>query len=140
MTPPTATARPAKSNEGIDDPHSRRSGEIRRLAHRATCGKFQIDAANGRETLAGECREIPGTGVVAGDYITRDDAHFLLHWNGDSRRRARSATVRRRCAVRGEELDQVTPCSSHATIEVIRAVEPAGEVGGAGAGRVRRDR
>ena len=42
-------------------------------------GKFEIDAANGRETLAGERREIPRTGVAAGDDITQDDAHFLLH-------------------------------------------------------------
>ena len=57
----------------------RSSEEIRRLAHGAAGGKFEVDAANGRETLAGERREIPGTGVATGDDITQDDAHFLLH-------------------------------------------------------------
>ena len=114
-------------------------GVIRRLAHRAAGGKLQIDAANGRETLAGERSEIPGTGVVAGYDITQDDAHFLLHRTvilGGAHGRPRcgaGALFGGKSSTRSRR----APATPPSKLWVPLSLRERG--GGGGAGRVRRD-
>ncbi len=49
------------------------------IADRAARGKFEFDAVERREALAGEAGEVPRTGAPAGDGVAQDDTHFLLH-------------------------------------------------------------
>ena len=59
--------------------HTGRSGEFRRLTHRATRGEFEFHATKWREALARELRQIPGTRSPAVHGILQDDAHLFLH-------------------------------------------------------------
>ena len=56
-------------------------------------GSSSSHAAKGREALAGELRQVAGTGPPIIDGVAQDDAQLFFHRPSDSRPRARAADV-----------------------------------------------
>ena len=49
------------------------------FAHGAARRKFEIDTAKRREALAGECRQVPGTGFPVAHGLAQDQPRLLFH-------------------------------------------------------------